>query len=260
MEKSNDTFHNVLKNAQKLGYAENDPKFDLNGYDTLAKVKILSSLSFNTKISKEKCLLEGIQNIELKDIKIANQLNLRIKLLGISERINNQLFERVYPCLVRKESYIGNVNGVMNAVILHGNPIGESIMQGEGAGPGPTSSALMSDLLSILRGNIKYPFGIPSSLRKKIRKFNMENNLCSSYLRIEVNDVSGVLSSITKAFALNKISIKNLIQNPDKKNKKASIVIITHESLEKNYNNLLLNLNKNKYLVKKPTFIRIEKI
>jgi len=260
MEKSNDTFHNVLKNAQKLGYAENEPKFDLNGYDTLAKVKILSSLSFNTKISKEKCLLEGIQNIELKDIKIANQLNLRIKLLGISERINNQLFERVYPCLVRKESYIGNVNGVMNAVILHGNPIGESIMQGEGAGPGPTSSALMSDLLSILRGNIKYPFGIPSSLRKKIRKFNMENNLCSSYLRIEVNDVSGVLSSITKAFALNKISIKNLIQNPDKKNKKASIVIITHESLEKNYNNLLLNLNKNKYLVKKPTFIRIEKI
>ena len=260
MEKSNDTFHNVLENAKKLGYAENDPKFDLNGYDTLAKVKILSSLSFNTKISKEKCLLEGIQNIELKDIKIANQLNLRIKLLGISERINNKLFERVYPCLVRKESYIGNVNGVMNAVILHGNPIGESILQGEGAGPGPTSSALMSDLLSILRGNIKYPFGIPSSLRKKIGKFNMENNLCSSYLRIEVNDVSGVLSSITKAFTLNKISIKNLIQNPDKKNKKASIIIITHESLEKNYNNLLLNLNKNKYLIKKPTFIRIEKI
>jgi homoserine dehydrogenase len=260
MEKSNDTFHNVLENAKKLGYAENDPKFDLNGYDTLAKVKILSSLSFNTKISKEKCLLEGIQNIELKDIKIANQLNLRIKLLGISERINNKLFERVYPCLVRKESYIGNVNGVMNAVILHGNPIGESILQGEGAGPGPTSSALMSDLLSILRGNIKYPFGIPSSLRKKIGKFNMENNLCSSYLSIEVNDVYLVLSFITKAFKLNKISIKNLIQNPDKKNKKASIIIITHESLEKNYNNLLLNLNKNKYLIKKPTFIRIEKI
>ena len=138
--------------------------------------------------------------------------------------------------------------------------LGKSILQGEGAGPGPTSSALMSDLLSILRGNIKYPFGIPSSLRKKIGKFNMENNLCSSYLRIEVNDVSGVLSSITKAFALNKISIKNLIQNPDKKNKKASIIIITHESLEKNYNNLLSNLNKNKYLIKKPTFIRIEKI
>ena len=204
--------------------------------------------------------MEGIENIDLKDIKIADQLNLRIKLLGISERLNNQLFERVYPCLVSKNSYIGNVNGVMNAVILHGKPVGESILQGAGAGPGATSSALMSDLLSILRGNIKYPFGIPSSLRKKIPKFNMQRNLCSSYIRIEVNDISGVLSSITKIFAINKISIKNLIQNPDKKNKRASIVIITHESLEKNYNNLLLSLNKNKYLIKKPTFIRIEKI
>ena len=260
MESTKDTFHNVLKNAQKLGYAEQNPKYDLNGHDTLAKVRILSSLSFNTKISKEKCLLKGIENIELKDIEIANQLNLRIKLLGISEMLNNQLFERVYPCLVSKKSYIGNVNGVMNAVILHGKPIGESILQGEGAGPGATSSALMSDLLSILRGNIKYPFGIPSNLRKKVVKFNMEKNLCSFYIRIEVNDIPGVLSSITKTFALNKISIRNLIQNPDKKNKKASIVIITHESLERNYNNLLLNLNKNKYLFKKPTFIRIEKI
>ena len=261
MENSKDTFSNVLKRAQKLGYAEtSNPKYDLNGYDTLAKVRILSSLSFNTKISKEKCLMEGIENIDLKDIKIADQLNLRIKLLGISERLNNQLFERVYPCLVNKDSYIGNVNGVMNAVILHGYPVGESILQGEGAGPGATSSALMSDLLSILRGNIKYPFGIPAYLRKEITVFNMQKNLCSSYIRIEVNDISGVLSSITKIFAQNKISIKNLIQNPDKKNKKASIVIITHENLEKNYNNLILNLNKNKYLIKKPTFIRIEKI
>jgi homoserine dehydrogenase len=260
MENSKDTFHNVLKNAQKLGYAEQNPKFDLNGDDTLAKVRILSSLSFNTKISKDKCLLKGIESIELKDIEIANQLNMRIKLLGISEMLNNQIFERVYPCLVSKDSHIGNVNGVMNAVILHGKPVGESILQGEGAGPGPTSSALMSDLLSILRGNIKYPFGIPSNLRKKVIKFNMEKNLCSSYIRIEVNDIPGVLSSITKIFAFNKISIKNLIQNPDKKNKKASIVIITHENLEKNYINLLSHLNKNKYLIKKPIFIRIENI
>ena len=260
MENSKDSFQNVLKQAQKLGYAEpNNPKFDLNGYDTLAKVRILSSLSFNKKISKQRCLMEGIDNIELKDIKIADQLNLRIKLIGASELINNELFERVHPCLVDKKSYIANVNGVMNAIITHGNPVGKSMLQGEGAGPGPTSSALMSDLLSILRGNIKYPFGIPSALRNKINIFNKEKHSCSSYIRIEVNDFPGVLSSITKVFAKNKISIKNLIQNPDKKSKKASIVIITHESLEKNYNNLLLNLNKNKFLVKKPTFIRIEK-
>jgi homoserine dehydrogenase len=261
MENSKNSFKNVLKQAQKLGYAEpNNPKLDLNGNDTLAKVRILSSLSFNKKISKQRCLMEGINNIELKDIKNADQLNLRFKLIGASELIDNELFERVHPCLVDKKSYIANVNGVMNAIITHGYPVGISMLQGEGAGPGPTSSALMSDLLSILRGNIKYPFGIPSALRNKISIFNKEKHSCSSYIRIEVNDIPGVLSSITKVFAKNKISIKNLIQNPDKKNKKASIIIITHESLEKNYNNLLLSLNKNKFLVKKPTFIRIEKI
>jgi len=261
MENSKNSFKTVLKQAQKLGYAEpNNPKLDLNGNDTLAKVRILSSLSFNKKISKQRCLMEGINNIELKDIKNADQLNLRFKLIGASELINNELFERVHPCLVDKKSYIANVNGVMNAIITHGNPVGISMLQGEGAGPGPTSSALMSDLLSILRGNIKYPFGIPSALRNKISIFNKEKHSCSSYIRIEVNDIPGVLSSITKVFAKNKISIKNLIQNPDKKSKKASIIIITHESLEKNYNNLLLSLNKNKFLVKKPTFIRIEKI
>ena len=148
-----------LKKAQKLGYAEpGNPKLDLNGFDAFAKVRILSSLAFNTKISKYKCLMEGIEKIELKDIEIANQLNLRIKLLGISELINNQLFETVHPCLVSKNSYIGNVSGVMNAVIIEGKPVGESILQGEGAGPGPTSSSLLSDLLSILRGNIKKSF------------------------------------------------------------------------------------------------------
>ena len=137
MEKSNDTFKNVLKKSQKLGYAEpGNPKLDLNGYDAFAKVRILSSLAFNKKISRHKCLMEGIENIDSKDIDIAKQLNFRIKLLGITELINNQLFERVHPCLIRKDSYIGNVNGVMNAVITHGYPVGESILQGEGAGPG----------------------------------------------------------------------------------------------------------------------------
>ena len=98
--------------------------------------------------------MQGIENIDLKDIKIASQLGLRVKLLGVSQIIKNRLFETVHPCLVSKNTYIGNVNGVMNAVIIEGKPIGESVLQGEGAGPGPTSSSLLSDLLSILRGNI----------------------------------------------------------------------------------------------------------
>ncbi len=258
METSKDSFKNVLKKAQSLGYAEpGNPKLDLNGNDALSKVKILSSLGFNTKISKNKCLMEGIQNIQTKDIEIADQLNLRIKLLGITEKINNKLFERVHPCLIKKNRYIANVQGVMNAVILKGEPVGQSVLQGEGAGPEPTSSALMSDLLSILRGNIKFPFGISYKKRKKIKIYNHYNYSNAFYLRLEVNDKPGVLSNITKELAKNKISIERLIQIPDKKNKKASIVIITHKSKEINYMKCLKLIKKNHNVLKTPTIIRL---
>ena len=258
MENSNESFQNVLKKAQKLGYAEpGNPKLDLNGFDAFAKIRILSSLAFNSKISKHKCLMEGIENIDLKDIRIANQLDLRIKLLGISELKNNQLFETVHPCLVSKKSYIGNVTGVMNAVIVEAKPVGESILQGEGAGPGPTSSALLSDLLSILRGNIKNPLGISVSKLKTIKHYNINNYTNSLYLRFEVKDKPGVLSQITNRLAKYKISVKRLIQTPDKKNNKATIVIITHKTSELNCSNCLSVFKKNKNVLAKPTLIRL---
>ena len=258
MEYTKDNFKNVLKKAQILGYAEpGNPKLDLNGYDAFAKVRILSSLAFNKKISKSKCLMDGIENIQYKDIEIANQLNFRIKLLGITELINNQLFERVHPCLVKKDSYIGNVNGVMNAVIINGKPVGESILQGEGAGPGPTSSALMSDLLSILRGNIKYPFGLPFLKRKKARIYQLKNYSNSLYLRIEVKDKPGVLSKITKLLADRNISIERLIQIPDHKLKTASIVLITHKSKELDAQKCLSLLKSNKNILRNPVLIRL---
>ncbi len=257
MEKDKLPFNTVLSNAQKLGYAEpGNPKLDLNGYDAFAKIRILSSLAFNNKISKEKCLVEGIENIELKDIEIANQLNLRIKLLGISEIRNSKLFERVHPCLVKKDSYIGNVDGVMNVVITEGSPVGESVLQGEGAGPGPTTSALMSDLLSILRGNIKYPFGIPSYKRRNIISFNFNNYINSLYLRFEVKDKPGVLSQITNQLAKKNISVQRLIQIPNK-NKTASIIIITHKTEEFSAQSCIERLNKLKNILKAPTVIRL---
>ena len=258
MEISKESFLNVLKRAQKLGYAEpGNPKLDLNGYDALAKIKILSSLSFNKNISKQTSLMEGIENIDLKDIEIAGQLNFRIKLLGITELINNKLFERVHPCLVKKDSYISNVSGVMNAVILHGNPVGESVLQGEGAGPGPTSSALMSDLLSILRGNIKFPFGVSSKKRKSISSYDLNKYANSLYLRFEVNDKPGVLSQITQSLAKRNISVERLIQIPDHKNKKASIIIITHKTNELDANKCLKLFKTNSNILKAPTRIRL---
>ena len=258
MENSNKKFNEVLFKAQKLGYAEpGNPKLDLNGFDAFAKVRILSALAFNSKISKHKCLMEGIEKIELKDIKIANQLDLRIKLLGISELKNNQIFETVHPCLVNKKSYIGNVSGVMNAVILQGKPVGESIFQGEGAGPGPTSSSLLSDLLSILRGNIKKPFGVSFSKLKSLKSFNINNYTNSLYLRFEVKDRPGVLSKITNRLARYKISVKRLIQTPNKKTNKATIVIITHKTSEINCKHCLSIFKKNKNILKAPTLIRL---
>ena len=260
MESSKKKFSEVVVKAKKLGFAESNPISDLNGNDSAAKLRILSSIAFNNRISKNKILTEGIQNINLTDIFYAKKLGYKIKLLSISEIKNKKLIERVHPCLVSNRSYLANIDGVLNAVVIDGLPVGKSVLQGEGAGPGPTSSALISDLCSVLKENIQYPFGVSSIFRKKIAKFDISKHLCSSYLRIEVKDLPGVLSSITKIFANYKISIKNLIQNPYKNNKKASIIIITHENLEKNYNNLLLNLIKNKFVIKKPTFIRIEKI
>jgi len=260
MEEKNRTFSDMLEKAKKLGFAESNPISDLNGNDSASKIRILSSLAFNKSISKNKILTEGIESINLTDILYAKSLGYKIKLLSISEIINNKLMERVHPCLINKDSYISKINGVLNAIVVDGMPIGKSVLQGEGAGPGPTSSAIISDLCSILKGEINYPFGISSNLRKKISKFNILNHLCSSYLRIEVKDKPGVLSEITKNFAKNKISIRNLIQKPNKFNKKATIIIITHKNYEKNFNNLLLSLTKNKFVLKKPTFIRIEKV
>ena len=258
MENTNETFDKVLKKAQKLGYAEpGNPKLDLNGFDAFAKVRILSALAFNNKISKHKCIMEGIENIDLKDIKIADQLNLRIKLLGITEIINGKLFETVHPCLVSKKTYIGNVNGVMNAVITEGKPVGESILQGEGAGPGATSSSLLSDLLSVLRGNIKYPFGISSNKRKSVKVFNNDQYSNSLYLRFEVKDRQGVLSNITNRLTKYKISVKRIIQTPDKRNMRATIVIITHKTTEINIRNCLSIFKNNKNILKFPTLIRL---
>jgi homoserine dehydrogenase len=258
MENSNESFDKVLKKAQKLGYAEpGNPKLDLNGFDAFAKIRILSALAFNIQISKSSCIMEGIENIKLDDIKIAHQLGLRIKLLGISRIINNQLFEAVHPCLVGKNTYIGNVNGVMNAVITEGKPVGESILQGEGAGPGPTSSSLLSDLFSILRGNIKFPFGISNNKRRNIKSFNKDNYSNSLYLKFEVKDKQGVLSLISNRLAKYKISVKRIIQTPDKKKKKATIVIITHKTTEINAKNCLSIFKKNKNILKFPTLIRL---
>ena len=142
-------------------------------------------------------------------------------------------------------------------LLLEGKPVGESIFQGEGAGPGPTSSSLLSDLYSILKGNIKKPFGLSVTKRKSIKCYNVSNYSNSLYLRFEVKDKPGVLSKITNRLAKYKISIKRLIQTPDKKSMKATIVIVTHKTTELNSERCLSIFKKDKDILKYPRLIRI---
>ena len=179
-------------------------------------------------------------------------------MLGFSELINNKLYQRVHPTLVKKSSYIGNVDGVLNAVIIDGQPIGKNIIQGEGAGPSATTSALVSDISSILRGNIKFPFAISNSKRKKYISGNISNLFFSSYIRLEVRDKYGVLSDVTKTFSKNRVSIKRILQTPYKLKNNSSIIIITHRSKDLNIQKTLKTLAKKSYIIQKPKLLRIE--
>tara|TARA_X000001036_G_scaffold225560_1_gene211064 strand:+ start:143 stop:1438 length:1296 start_codon:yes stop_codon:yes gene_type:complete len=257
MDKENRNFKDVLINAQKLGYAESNPISDLNGDDVGAKLKILSSLCFNSFISN-KIHIEGIKSIDKVDIENANNLGYKIKLLGVSEIIRNKVYQRVHPTLIKKTSYIASIDGVLNAVIVDGNPVGQSIIQGEGAGPKATTSALVSDISSILRGNVKFPFSISNKERKKIIFKNLEDRFFSAYMRFEVIDKPGVLSNITNIFSINKVSIKRLIQNPNKSKKISSVIIITHVAKDKFLNKILKQIEKKAYIIKKPKLIRID--
>ena len=253
-------FNDVLKNAKNLGYAESNPKTDLNGDDAKSKIQILSSLAFQSFINRSKINVEGIQSIDQIDIFNAKRLGYKIKHLAIAELKKNQLIQRVHPCMIKKDSYISNINGVLNAVIIEGKPIGEFSIQGEGAGPGPTTSALVSDICSVLRGNIKFPFSIPNHNRKKIRSLDIGKELFSSYIRLDVIDKTGVLSSVTKILSKNKISVKRLIQNPLKSKKYASIIIISHKAKNTNLVRSISELANKKFVINKPKFFRIEDI
>ena len=257
MDKENKSFNEVLKNAQKLGYAEANPTSDLNGDDVASKLKILSSLCFNSFLNKN-IHVEGIRDIDKDDINYAKRLGYKIKLLGYAELIGKNIFQRVHPTLIRNSSYVGSIDGVLNAVIIDGNPVGQSIIQGEGAGPAATTSALISDISSILRGNIKFPFSISNKERKNLNFKDISERFFSAYFRFNVIDKPGVLSNITQIFSRNKVSIKRLVQDPNKNKSSSSIIIITHPSKDKSLNRIIQTINKRSYVKKRSKLIRID--
>ena len=260
MDKDKLEYHEALTRAENFGYAESNPTSDINGDDVASKLKILTALSFNSFINNKSILIEGIKEIDQTDINNANNLGYKIKLFGVAELVNKKIIQRVHPSLIKNNSYIAKINGVLNAVVAESNPVGQSVLQGEGAGAGPTTSSLISDLCSILRGNIKFPFVISSKKRKAAIFESINNKAFSVYLRLDVKDKHGILSDIAKVMASNKVSIKRLIQNPTENKKNSSIIIITHHAKSSSLVKTLSSLKNKKYIISKPKLIRIEDI
>ena len=260
MDQNKLEYKESLLKAQELGFAETNPESDVNGEDVASKLKILTALSFNSYINNKSILVEGIKNIDQIDINNANQLGYKIKLVGVAESNKNRIIQRVHPALIKKNSYIAKINGVLNAVIVESYPVGKTVLQGEGAGPGPTTSSLVSDLCSILRGNVKFPFVLSDKKRKFANFANINNKKFSAYLRLDVRDIHGILSDITKVMAKNKVSVKRLIQNQTMNKKNASIIIITHEAKSSSLTSVLSTLRKKSYIVNNIKIIRIEEI
>ena len=171
---------------------------------------------------------------------------------------NYETYKYTKPTLIKKDSYVASIDGVLNAVIIDGKPVGQSIIQGEGAGPAATTSALVSDISSILRGNVKFPFSLSSKERKKLSFADIEDRTFSAYLRIEVIDKPGVLSNITNIFSKNKVSIKRLVQNPNKNKKISSIVVVTHSSKNRSLSKVVKEVSKKNFVKTKPKLIRID--
>jgi homoserine dehydrogenase len=260
MDKEKLEYKDSLSKAQKLGYAESNPTADINGDDVASKLKILTALAFNSYINNKSISVEGIKNIDSTDINNANHLGYKIKLVGVAESTKNKIIQRVHPALIKENAYIAKINGVLNAVIIESNPVGKTVLQGEGAGAGPTTSSLVSDLCSILRGNVKFPFVLSDKKRKAVSFENISNKKFSAYFRVDVKDKHGILSDLTKIMAKNKVSVKRLIQNPTINKKNASIVMITHQAKSSSFIKVLSILRKKSYIIKTPKIIRIENI
>jgi len=255
MSLKNESFKHILKQAQELGYAEADPSFDIDGIDTAHKLSILSSIAFNLNCNFNKISTEGIRNIELVDLKYSEELGYKIKLLGITHFNKNELLCFVYPCLIHNRELISSVDGVYNGVVVESDFCKKSFLQGEGAGAEPTATSVISDLLNCNKLKLKST----PSIKIKHQNLKIDNRFGGYFLRFTTIDKSGVISGITKEFKRNNISMKSMLQKDQSPNSKnATIVITTHNCLEKDLKKALKKIDALKFVVKKTVMIRIE--
>ena len=227
-------FADALKEAQEKGYAESDPTSDIEGFDAAYKLAIMASLSFGTKVDVSSIYREGISNVKAADIAYADKLGYVIKLLAVGKEADNKLELRVHPAMVPKAHPIANVNDSFNAIFIKGNAVGDLMLYGRGAGDLPTGSAVIGDVISILRNDVDLPalFKLKGSPVPKRVQSSYENS-SGYYIRLNIKDKPGVLGSIAEVFGRHNVSIFTVTQDV-KSDENVSLVFITHEALEGN--------------------------
>ncbi|MCK0070532.1 homoserine dehydrogenase [Kordiimonas laminariae] len=258
MEREGLDFAEVLEDAQRLGYAEADPTFDIDGIDTAHKTAILAALAFGTAPDMDNLPTEGIRNIAPVDIDYAKELGYRIKLLGVARRTDDGIETRVHPAMVSLSAPLAKVMDAINAVVINGDFVGQTVYEGAGAGEGPTASSVVADIIDIARGNTYAPLGIPVSDLQELPAIPAEKHLGTYYIRLRVEDRPGVMADITSVLAEKNVSIKSMLQRGKCDDGGVYIVLTTHETVEACIAKTLNHFTNLECVLETPTMLRIE--
>ncbi|MCG8270109.1 homoserine dehydrogenase [Aquamicrobium sp. NLF2-7] len=265
MEAEGLSFEDCLKDAQRLGYAEADPTFDIEGNDTAHKLSILTSLAFGSRIAPDDIYLEGISNITQADIRAASELGYRIKLLGVAQRTETGIEQRVHPTMVPTASVIAQVHGVTNAVAIETDILGELLLSGPGAGGNATASAVIGDIADIAKSRPGFQhgpvFGRPAKELHPYVRARMRTHEGGYFIRLTVHDRAGVFAAVATRMAENEISLESIVQhangaNPDTQK---TVILVTHETTEAAVRRAVEGIVADGHLVDKPQVIRIER-
>jgi homoserine dehydrogenase len=258
-------FESVLKEAQELGYAEADPTFDVEGIDAAHKLAILASIAFGMELAFESVYTEGISALDLLDVEFAKELGYEIKHLGVAKQHGDEVEMRVHPTLVPQKQLIASVNGVMNAVLVKGDAVGNTLHYGAGAGAEPTASAVVADLVDVTRimdadakHAVPYLGFRQESLKKKTLRQQAEFE-SAYYLRVEVADVPGVMSQLSSVLAGLEISIEALVQKePEQGQDKVFVIFLTQQTQESLIDQAISQIENMREVYEPVTKLRVE--
>ena len=258
MRESGREFGDVLAEAQRLGYAEADPGFDVDGIDAAHKLAILAALAFGSEVDFSGVYVEGIREVSALDIAYADELGYRIKLLGLARLVGDGIEQRVHPSMVRAEAPIANVDGVFNAVVAEGDFVDSILTEGRGAGAGPTASAVVADLIDIARG-IRLPtFAVPAGRLQRLPSLQMEHHEGAYYVRLMVLDQPGVIADVSAALRDARISMEAMLQRGRAPGEAVPVVITTHSTREADMTEALRRISALDTVLELPRMIRIE--